>query len=60
MEARGKCGQSTDMSYDALKNSLNKQVRMIKSKYKCERVKFRVSIEGGKAKMKAIPIKGDE
>ena len=60
MEARGKCGQSTDMSYDALKNSLNKQVRMIKSKYKCERVKFRVSIEGGKAKMKAIPIKRDE
>lgn len=60
MEARGKCGQSTDMSFDALKNSLNKQVRMIKSKYKCERVNFRVSIEGGKAKMKAIPVKNKD
>ena len=60
MEAREKCGQSTDLSFDALKNSLNNQVRMIKSQFKCERVKFRVSIEGGKAKMKAIPVQGDE
>ena len=60
MDARQKCGQSTDLSYDALKKSLNNQVRSIKSKFKCERVKFRVSIEDGKAKMKAIPIKGND
>lgn len=60
IEAREKCGQSTDLSFDALKNTLNNQVRMIKSQFKCERVKFRVSIEGGKAKMKAIPVQGDE
>ena len=57
IDARKKCGQSTEISYDAMKSSLSKQVRMIKSKFKCERVKFRVSIEGGRAKMKAIPIK---
>ena len=60
MDARQKCGQSTDLSYDVLKKSLNNQVRSIKSKFKCERVKFRVSIEDGKAKMKAIPIKGND
>jgi len=60
MDARQKCGQSTDLSYDAMRKSLNNQVRSIKSKFKCERVKFRISIEDGKAKMKAIPVKAKD
>ncbi|MEC7984076.1 MAG: MXAN_5187 C-terminal domain-containing protein [Myxococcota bacterium] len=60
IEARNKCGQSTDLSYNAIKESLSKQVRSIKSQYKCDRVKFRVSIEGGKAKMKAVPVRDEK
>ena len=57
MQARETCGQSADLSYDAVKDSLQKQVRSIKSQYRVEKVKFRVAIENGKAKMKAIPIR---
>lgn len=60
IDARSQCGQSAELSYDAVKDSLKKQARMIKSKFKVEKVKFRVAIEDGKAKMKAIPIKQDE
>ncbi|MDP2308308.1 MAG: MXAN_5187 C-terminal domain-containing protein [Pseudomonadota bacterium] len=55
MEARGKCGQGTDISFDAVREALRKQVRQIKSTYQCEGVKFRVVVEDGKAKVKALP-----
>lgn len=56
MEARRQCGQSTDMSLDAVRDALKKQVRTIKSTYRCNSVKFRVTIEEGKAKVKAVPV----
>ena len=55
IEARQKCGQSTDMSFDAVREALKKQVRTIKSTYQCEGVKFRIVVEEGKAKVKAVP-----
>ncbi len=55
IEAREKCGQSTDLSFDAVRDALHKQVRMIKSTYNCESVKFRIVVEDGKAKVKALP-----
>ena len=55
IEARGKCGQSVDISFDAVRDALKKQVRTIKSTYNCESVKFRVVVEDGKAKVKAVP-----
>lgn len=55
MEARQKCGQSGDLSFDAVREALHKQVRMIKSTYQTEHVKFRILIEDGKAKVKAVP-----
>lgn len=55
VEARGKCGQSVDISFDAVRDALKKQVRTIKSTYNCESVKFRVVVEDGKAKVKAVP-----
>lgn len=55
IEARQKCGQSTDMSFDAVRDALKKQVRTIKSTYQCEGVKFRIVVEDGKAKVKAVP-----
>jgi hypothetical protein len=58
MEARTKCGQSADLSFDAVRDALKKQVRTIKSTYQCESVKFRVVVEDGKAKLKAVPQGG--
>ncbi len=55
IEARGKCGQSTDLEYDSIRDALKKQIRTIKSRYNCDSVKFRVTIENGKAKVKALP-----
>jgi hypothetical protein len=55
LEARTRCGQSTDLSFDAVREALRKQVRTIKSTYQCEGVKFRVVVEDGKAKVKAVP-----
>ena len=55
MEARKQCGQHTNMDYEAVKTTLKKQVRMIKSRYRCDTVKFRVTVEDGKARLKAVP-----
>ncbi len=55
IEARGRCGQSTDLSFDAVREALHKQVRLIKSTYQTESVKFRILVEDGKAKVKAVP-----
>lgn len=55
VEARKQCGQSTDLSFDAVRDALKKQVRTIKSTYNCESVKFRIVVEDGKAKVKAVP-----
>lgn len=55
MEARAKCGQSTDLGFEAVREALSKQVRQIKSTYNVESVKFRIVVEEGKAKVKAVP-----
>lgn len=55
VEARRQCGQSTDLSFDAVRDALRNQVRQIKATYNVASVKFRVVIEGGKAKVKAVP-----
>ncbi len=55
MDARKKCGQSTDMDYAAMQRALRAQVKNIKSRYQCDRVSFRIQVEGGKAKLKALP-----
>lgn len=55
IEARQKCGQSTALEFDGVREALRKQVRLIKSTYNVESVKFRVVIEEGKAKVKALP-----
>ncbi len=60
VDARSECGQSSEVSFDSIKESLKRQSRQIKSKFNCERVKFRVAIEDGKAKMKAIPVRKEE
>ncbi len=56
MEARAKCGQSTDIAFDTVRTILKQQVRQIKSQFSVESVRFRISIEEGKAKVKAVPV----
>jgi len=55
--ARKKCGQDSDLNYRAVRQVLRGQARTIRSRYRCEEVKFKVSVEKGKAKVKAVPIK---
>lgn len=55
--ARRKCGQGDDLAFDSIRDVLKKQVRTIKSRYRCSSVKFRVTVEDGKAKVKAVPLR---
>ncbi len=57
VDARKKCGQDTDLSYRAVRQVLRGQARTIRSRYRCEDVQFKVSVEKGQAKVKAVPIK---
>jgi hypothetical protein len=55
--ARQKCGQESDLSYRAVRQVLRGQARNIRSRFRCEDVKFKVSVEKGQAKVKAVPVK---
>lgn len=57
VDARKKCGQDADLSYRAVRQVLRGQARTIRSRYRCEDVKFKVSVEKGQAKVKAVPVK---
>lgn len=57
VNARRKCGQSDDLAFESIRDVLKKQVRTIKSRYRCKSVKFRVTVENGKAKVKAVPLR---
>ena len=57
MKARGKCGQASEMSYESVREVLSRQVRTIKSRYRCNSVKFKVTVEDGKAKVTAVPMR---
>ena len=55
LEARRGCGQHTELEFDRVRSAIHKQVRVIQSRYKCSSVKFKVQIENGKARIKAVP-----
>ena len=57
MKARDKCGQASEMSYESVREVLSRQVRTIKSRYRCNSVKFKVTVEDGKAKVTAVPMR---
>lgn len=56
LEARRSCGQSTDLEFDKVRTALKKQVAQIKEQTGARSVKFRISVEDGKAKVKAVPV----
>lgn len=55
MAARAKTGEGGNVSREALQSVVEKQVAAIKQRYNCKRVEFKVAIENGKAKLKAVP-----
>ena len=58
--ARQKTGQATNISFDSIKATLEKQSKAIRAQYNCDSVRFKVSIQNGKAKMKATPIRNEK
>ncbi len=56
VEARRSCGQSTDLDYATVRDSLRRQVKLIQSRYRCERVRLHVAVENGRATLKAVPV----
>lgn len=59
LEARQACGQGADgLSRERMDQILRRQEQQLRSKYGVDKVKFRVVVEGGKAKLKAQPVRG--
>jgi hypothetical protein len=56
MEVRGKCGQDVNVPFETVRQALEKQAGVLKSKYKCRSIRFKVVEEDGKARVKAIPV----
>lgn len=57
VQARGKCGQNTDIDYNVVRQTLEKQVEALRARTQCSTVKFKVVVEDGKAKVKAVPVR---
>ena len=55
IEARRACGQADDLEFDRVRTAIHNQVRAIKSRFKCTSVRFKVVVEDGKARIKAVP-----
>lgn len=56
IDAKRKCGEDTSkLTYEKVCASIKAQIPQIKSKFNCNRVEFKVSIEDGRAKLKAVP-----
>ncbi len=57
-KARGACGEDTaSLSREKLDQVIAKQREAIRKKTGCDDVRFRVVVEDGKAKLKAMPVK---
>jgi hypothetical protein len=55
IDARKKAGAKGEVSMDAVREKLKKQVREVKSRYRVKSVVFKVVSEDGKVKLKAVP-----
>ena len=56
VEMRGKCGQDVNVPFETVRSALEKQAGVLKSKYNCKSIRFKVVEEDGKARVKAIPV----
>lgn len=61
IQVRQTLGESpTNISVEAFKKSLEKQIPILKEKYKTENIEFKISIKGGRATIKAVPVEKDK
>ena len=57
LDAKKKCNEDTSgISLDKISDTIRKQTPVLMEKFKAKDVKFKVVIENGKAKLKAVPI----
>ena len=56
IEARRECGLGTNIEIKPLKQVLSKQVRTIKNRYDCQSVRFRIAVQDGAVRLKAVPM----
>lgn len=58
IQRRQECRERTDnVQYDKMVDFMKQQTDALKQKYSCRAVEFQVVIDGGKTKLKAVPIK---
>jgi len=56
INAKKKCGEDVSkLTFEKVYTTIKTQIPQIKSKFNCEKVEFKVVIENGKAKLKAVP-----
>ena len=55
IEAKRRTGEQSNLTLDALRAQVAKQVPVIQAKHGCEKVDFKVVLKDGKAMLKAIP-----
>lgn len=55
MDAKKRTGEASNLSFEALRSQIAKQVPQIRQKHNCEQVDFKVVLKDGKAMLKAIP-----
>jgi len=55
MDAKKRTGEASNLSFEALRTQIAKQVPQIRQKHNCEQVDFKVVLKDGKAMLKAIP-----
>lgn len=56
IQARQKCGQSTDVPYETMRGLLQQQIKQVKEHYHCESVQFKIVVEEGRARIKASAV----
>jgi hypothetical protein len=56
LAVRGKCGQDVNVSFEAVRQALEKRAGELKSQYNCKSIRFTVVEENGKARLKASPV----
>lgn len=61
LQVRQTLGEAVgNMSYEVFKRSIEKQIPQLKEKYKTDAIEFKVSIKGGKATIKAVPVEKEK
>ena len=56
MDARRSCGQTANVPFEDVRTVLAQEVERVKTEQDCRGVRFRVTVENGKAHVRALPV----